>query len=444
MRTVITGGHLITMDPERGDLRADLLIEDGVIAQIAPDLRAVADAEVIDATGRAVLPGLIDSHRHTWQAALRGIAAEWTLGEYLDHILGSYGPAFSAEDVYIGDLLGAREALAAGVTTLLDYNQVMNSPEHADAALGGLRESGIRAVYAPSLPRWSPPRPDADGAAIDREFARLRDAYVASNGLLSLALGVRSPETSSIDIAADEVLLARRNGLRIASHVGLGVLGVKTPSIAQLADRGLLGADMMFIHCSTSTDEELRMLAGSGASASISPRIEMLMGHGFPAAGRLMAAGVRPSLSIDVVTGVVGSLFAEMRATLEAETSRQHVEAIARGESLAKRTFSAHDVLELATIEGARALGLDGRTGSLTVGKDADVIVLNLDTPDLSPVNDWAASATQCTPANVEHVFVRGDSRKRDFQLVGVDAARDREQARQSADRLIALANRGA
>lgn len=438
MRTLITGGHVISMDAAVGELTADVLIEDGRIAAIAPELGPIADCEVIDATGRLVLPGLIDSHRHTWQAAIRGVAAEWTLGQYLGNVVGGYGPAYTPEDVYTGDLLGAREALDGGVTTLLDFNQVTHSPEHADAALSALRDAGIRAVYAPSMARQAPLASPEQLAAHDAEFGRLRDRYVVDDGQLSIALGLRSPETSSIDITEQEVALARRNGMRMTSHVGLGALGVRQPSIRQMSERGLLGPDLTFIHCNSSTDEEFGLIAAAGAGASISPRVEMLMGHGFPATGRLLAAGVQPSLSIDVVAGVVGSLFAEMRATLESETCRQHVEAIARGEALAARTLSARDALAMATINGARTLGLDHRTGSLTVGKDADLIVLDVDTTELYPVNDWAATATQCTPANVVHVLVRGDARKRDGRLVGVNAADDRARADQSRDRLFA------
>lgn len=435
-RMVLAGGYLLTMDKTVTDGIGDVLIENGRIAAVGR-LGHVADADTIDAAGRIVMPGLIDSHRHLWQAALRGIAADWTLDRYLSTVVGVFAPAYTPDDVYAGDLLGMREAVAEGVTTVLDFNQVMNSPEHADAALAALGETGARALYAPSLPRTAAPPDDAERSRLAAELNRLRSA---TSGLVTLALGARSAEISTAGHAIADVRLGREAGIRLFAHVGVGARGRAAPSIAQLAATGLLGPDMTFIHCCTSSDEELRQLAGAGAAATVSPRVEMLMGHGYPATGRLHDAGVTTGLSIDVATGVTGSVLAEMRATLEAETLRRNVLNIDAGGSPPEHALTAADMLRMATIDNARVLGIDAVTGSLTPGKQADIVVLDIDTPGLSPVNNWEATATLCTAANVEHVFVAGRPLKRDFALVGADRARERALGEQSRDRILRAA----
>src|ERR1700731_1416498 len=170
-RTLIKGGIVYSMDPKIGNFTlGDVLIEDEKIIAVGPDL-SVEDAAIVDATNMIIMPGLIDTHRHLWQSALRQVAADWTIGQYVQMMLGEFGPQFSPEDVYIADLLGALEALDGGVTTILDWSHIVNSPEHADAAVQGLGESGIRAVYAYGAPR-TPTQP----WYVD-DVARVRDTY---------------------------------------------------------------------------------------------------------------------------------------------------------------------------------------------------------------------------------------------------------------------------
>src|ERR1700736_5513465 len=144
MRTLITGGTIVSLDPAVGDLaRGDVLITDGVITAGAERIDA-ADAEVIDATDRIVLPGFVDNHRHTWQTAFRGIGADWTFDDYVVAMHGTLKPRYRPEDVYLGNLLGRLEALHSGVTTMLDWFHCAQSPEHADAAVGALRDASGR------------------------------------------------------------------------------------------------------------------------------------------------------------------------------------------------------------------------------------------------------------------------------------------------------------
>jgi 5-methylthioadenosine/S-adenosylhomocysteine deaminase len=430
-RTLIRGGIVFSVDPEIGDLPCgDVLIEDETIAAVGVDL-PVGDARVVDATNRIVMPGLIDTHRHLWQAAVRQIAADWTLGQYIDHMLLELGPRFTPEDVYVAGLLGAIEALDSGITTIMDWSHIMRSPDHADEAVRGLREAGIRAVFGYGNPL--PPPPEWYRSDVIRVAER---HFSAKDDLLTFALASNGPEFGPLEDGLADLELARELGIRTSLHVGVGLLGSKR-SVTELDRRGLLGPDLIFIHCNTCTDDELRRIADTGGRVSISPRVEMQMGHGYPCTGRLRAAGIEPSLSVDVVSGVGGSLFAEMRGTLEAERGWQNHLALAEGRTLPELTISARDVVRMATIEGARTLGLDDRVGSLTPGKQADLILLDIDLPNVSLVNNLPAAVTLADNQNVDTVYVAGAPVKAAGRVLSHDLRRVRRLARESRDRLL-------
>lgn len=439
-RTLIRAGTVLTADPTSGELRdTDILIENGRIASIGVPVTS-QDCRIIDASDMIVMPGLVDSHRHTWQSLIRGAAANWTLAQYWQGIRAMFGPLYQPDDVYIGNLLGAIEALDAGVTTLVDWSHIMNSPAHADAAIQALRESGMRAVFAHGTPTdgqtsdWyvgsSIPHPD--------DIRRIRtEQFPGDDGLVTLAMAARGPQNCQLDTTEHDWRLARELGLRITVHTGSGRWGKVRP-IEQLRSRGLLGPDTTYVHCNSLVDDELKLIADSGGTVAISPEVEMHMGHGYPATGRLLACGVRPSLSVDVVTGVGGDLFGNMRVCLAAERARANEQALDNGTQLDELDPKTSDVLEFATIEGARACGLESRTGSLTPGKDADIVLLRCDRPNLIPLNNpGAAAVLAATPANVDTVLVAGRIVKRNGELVGVDLDRIRSHAENARDRLF-------
>ncbi|HEY1762296.1 MAG TPA: amidohydrolase family protein [Acidimicrobiales bacterium] len=430
-RTLIKGGIVYSVDPEIGDFaKGDVLIEDDKIVAVGADISA-DDVRLVDATNMIVMPGLVDTHRHLWQSALRQIAADWTIGQYVEMMLGVIGPRFSAEDVLIADLLGSLEALDGGVTTILDWSHIVNSPEHADAAVQGLTESGIRAIYAYGAPR-SPM-----SSWYEDDVARVQTAYFSSgNSRLTMALASLGAEFSSLDEGVNDIELARRLGLRTSVHLGVGLLGEKR-AVTNMNARGLLGPDIIYVHCTTCLDAELRLISESGGHVSISPRVEMQMGHGYPATGRLLSAGIQPSLSVDVVSAVGGSLFAEMRGTLEAERGLQNRIALERGEWVGELELLARDVVRMATIEGARTLGMEDKIGSLTPGKQADVIMLKVDMPNLSLVNDLSAAITLADTGNVETIFVAGRLVKMNGTLLSHDMRAVQDRAWRSRDRLL-------
>jgi 5-methylthioadenosine/S-adenosylhomocysteine deaminase len=440
-RTLIKGGTLVTVDPALGDIaNGEVLVEDRSIVAVGANL-GVGDAEVIDASDCLVLPGLVDTHRHTWQALFRNIASDWTLAHYFTGLHGTLSGLYRPVDTYAANLIGTLEALDSGITTLLDWSHNLNTPEHSDAAVDALLESRSRVVFGHGggHRHWQPISELAHPAD---DVRRLREGRLASDdALVTLCLAPRGNQFATMAVTEQDWRLAAELGLRISCHAGDGEWGRNRP-IAQLAAAGLLGPTMTFVHCNSLADDELAMMADAGATASISPDIELQMGHGWPATGRLLAAGIRPSLSIDVCASNGGHLFGTMRATIGTERGFDNERARERGEaSVSTMELTCRDVLEFATIEGARACGMENRIGSLTPGKRADVIVVRADSFGMTPMNNpVGAFVYNAHPGLVDTVLVDGAVVKRGGTLVGVDHARVRRLAVESRDDILARA----
>ena len=445
-KLLIRGGTVLSVDPSVGDLpRGDVLIEDDTIVAVQPDISADGsdiDAEVIDATGFIVIPGFVDTHRHTWEAAIRGSAPNATLDDYFVEILDTFAPLYRPEDVYASNLAGALECLDAGITTLVDWSHINNTPEHPDAAIRALQEVGIRSQYAYGSANlslsdyWF----ESKIAIPNDDVRRVRDTYFSSDdGLITMALATRGSGFCLDDVVRSEWTLARDLGIPITVHVAMGRLAGRFAMVKQLHDMGLLGPDTTYIHCCYLTDEEWQLVADSGGTVSIAPQIEAQMGHGWPPVLKSMDYGLRPSLSIDVVTTAPGDMFTQIRAAFACDRARRNAagwEAGKEGE-VPDDMLTARQMLELATINGAHVAGVEDRTGSLTPGKQADVVVLDATALNVAPVIDPVAAVTLCADvSNVETVLVGGQVRKRDGRLVAdVDTARRQVEA--SRDHLV-------
>ncbi|GGW98424.1 amidohydrolase family protein [Streptomyces chartreusis] len=439
-RTVLRGGHVLSMDPDIGDLpQGDVLIEDGRIAAVRPDISA--DAEVLDMTGRIVIPGFVDTHRHTWEASIRNVAPDATLDDYFVDILDTFAPLYTPEDVYAANLAGALECLNAGITTLVDWSHINNSPEHPDAAIRGLAESGIRAQYAYGSANtsladyWF----ESKIAIPGDDVRRIRGKYFATDdGLLTMALATRGPGFCLNDVVTAEWALARELDIPITVHVAMGRLAGRFGMVKQLNDLGLLGADTTYIHCCYLSEEEWRMVADSGGTVSIAPQVELQMGHGWPPVMTAVEYGLRPSLSIDVVTTVPGDMFTQMRAAFGAERARVNADCWKANMPVPETMLTARQMLEFATLNGAHVAGVEDRTGSLTPGKRADVVAVDATALNVAPVHDAAAAVTlSADVSNVDTVIVDGVIRKRDGRLVA-DVDRARRLVQESRDRLLA------
>ncbi|SDI15661.1 Cytosine/adenosine deaminase [Sinosporangium album] len=419
-RTLIRNASIISVDPAIGDLdNADLLIEGTRIAAVGRDL-PVDGAWVIDGTGTILMPGMVDTHRHLWQTVLRNIAADWTLNQYFAGVRVVLGGHFRAEDVYAGNLAGAYEALNAGVTTVLDWSHNMNTPEHADAAVEALKATHGRYVmcYGNSNDEWLP----ISAKPTSQDARRVKAEHFSSDDqLVTMGMALRGPQYATPEVTLDDWALARDLGVLISVHVGDGAWGKNRP-VAWLAENGLLGPDVVCAHCNSLADDEFQIMADSGCSAAMTPEIEMQMGHGWPATGRLMAVGMKPTIGIDIATCNSGHLFQVMRTVLLVERAVAHERADRAGTTAERLPVNTKDAIEFATINGAKALRLDHRIGSLTPGKDADVIMIRADGVEMAPMNNASGAVVLAGhPGLVDSVWVAGRQVKRNGRLLGVD-----------------------
>jgi 5-methylthioadenosine/S-adenosylhomocysteine deaminase len=428
-RTLIRGGTVLSLDPQIGDLtRGDVLVEGDRIVAVGPAL-SNGEVEVIDATDMIVMPGFVDSHRHIWEGLLRNIGTDVPLEgrtSYISSVLHKLAPAFRPEDAYVGNLVSALGAIDAGITTLLDWSHIQGSPAHTDAVIQALNDSGLRAVFAYGFPwwgKWEERQPSWFVRAATQHFS-------TKDQKLTLALAAPGPEFTDFEVTRDHWKLARETDARITTHVGVGSYG-QDRKVQEFGEGGLLGPDTTYIHCTTLNDTEIQMIVDTGGTVSLASPVEMMMGHGMPPIQKFLDRGLRPSLSVDVETNVPGDMFNQMRSVL----GLQRAIASAQG----KTPVAAREVLEYATVEGARANGLDAKVGTLTPGKQADLIMLRTDRINVTPLNDAAtAVVTGMDTGNVDTVLIAGRVMKRHGRLLHVDWPAVRRMAAESRDYVVA------
>jgi 5-methylthioadenosine/S-adenosylhomocysteine deaminase len=428
-RKLIRGGTVLSLDPGVGDFAtADVLIDGDRIVEVRPGLE-VAGAEVIDASDMIVMPGFVDTHRHIWEGLLRNIGTDVPLegrSSYISFVLHKLAPAFRPEDAYIGDLISALGAIDAGITTLLDWSHIQGSPAHTDAVIQALKDSGLRSVFAYGFPWW--------GKWEERQpswFVRAANEHFSTKDqMLSLALAAPGPEFTDFEVSRDHWKLARETGARITTHVGVGSYG-QDGKLQEMGEAGLLGPDTTYIHCTTLNDSEIQMIVDTGGTVSLASQVEMMMGHGMPPIQKFLDLGLRPSLSVDVETNVPSDMFNQMRSVL----TLQRAISTAEGKS----PLSTREILACATIEGARANGLDARVGTLTPGKQADLILLRTDRINVTPLNDpTTAVVTGMDTGNVDTVLIAGRVMKGHGELLHVDWPAVKRMAAESRDHVVA------
>jgi cytosine/adenosine deaminase-related metal-dependent hydrolase len=447
-KRLIRGGTVLSMDPGVGDLVGDVLVEDDRIVAVQPDIGAGADvdAEVVDAEGCIVIPGFVDTHRHTWEAAIRGCAPDATLDDYFVEVLDTFAPVYRAEDVHASNVAGSLECLNAGITTLVDWSHINNTPEHPDAAVTALRETGIRAQYAYGSANlsladyWF----ESKIAVPAEDVRRVRETYFSSDdGLLTMALATRGTGFCVDEVVTAEWGLARELGIPVTVHVAMGRLAGRFAMVKALEGLGLLGPDTTYIHCCHFSDEEWQLVKDTGGRISVAPQVEVQMGHGWPPLLKARGLGLRPSLSIDVVTTVPGDMFTQMRSAFGTDRGRVHEEKYEPNEQVPKDVLTARQILEAATIDGAYVAGVEDRAGSLTPGKQADIVVIEARSLNMAPVIDpVAAVVLSADVSNVDTVLVAGEVKKRGGRLLA-DADRARADVEASRDYLLgAVADR--
>ena len=418
-RTLIRGRYIVIVDPELGTVEnGEVLIEDGVIIAVGHDL-AVTDAEVIDARTQIVAPGTVDTHRHTWQTQLRGCLCDISLQEYIFGLWATATPSYTPEDVRLGTLVGALEALDGGVTTLTDYAHVTNSAEHADAGVDALTEAGIRAVYCYGLGQsnvMGPPEWDRL-----KDFRRIAAERFSAPGLVTLGAALSEITLAPISRNLEQKRAAREVGAVSTVHIGAN--WALPTGVGQLAAAGVLDERFLFAHANTLSEEDWKIAADFGVKVSTTPESELNMGAGKLAINNVKNHGLKPTIGADCVSLNTGDVFTPTRQALRFTRWAEAEPLNRQGRDVPTLQTSTLDALKWATINGADALGLAARTGSLTPGKQADIIIAGGDQYiSARPVTDPVAQLIfYTTPQVVDTVMVAGRVVKRDGKLVGVD-----------------------
>jgi 5-methylthioadenosine/S-adenosylhomocysteine deaminase len=429
---VIRNGLVITMDDSHTVLDgADVLVVDGKIAEVGTGLTAPGDALEIDATGGVVMPGMVDTHRHMWQTAMRGYGADWSLTQYFVWYYLESGKLFRPEDIYAGNLLAAIEATDAGVTTSVDWSHGLQSTDHADAAVDALESVPGRFVLAYGNIQQGPWEWSATDAF--RDFVRRR----ADGGKLAgfqMAFDVTGdpafPEKAAFEVA-------RELGVPVTTHAGVWG-ATNDDGIRLMYENGFMGPTNVYVHAATLSSDSYHRIAATGGSVSVSTESEQSAGQGYPPTWVLRQHDIPVSLSMDTSVWWSGDLFSAMRTTLSADRSREHLEAHAKSETVTHHHLRAEQVVDWATRGGAKALGMDSTIGALTPGRQADVVLIkNDDSPVMFPVlHPYGHVVFQAQRGDVHTVLVGGKIVKRDGKLVGADLATARAKVDATIDHL--------
>ncbi|MFE2042831.1 amidohydrolase family protein [Streptomyces sp. NPDC059477] len=435
-RILFTGATLVTMDPALGVIDGgDLLVEGDSIAAVGRDLDA-GDAVVVDGAGTILSPGFVDTHRHAWEAQLRRIMPDVDdLGGYVMATLAGYATVYRPEDMYIGTRLAALTAIDSGITTMLDFSHNSRTREHSDAAVEALRDTGIRGVHAsmgPHFGDWDRQWP--------ADLTRLKERYFSSDDqLLTLRLA-----TLATDEIAGPALAYGPELARAARDLGVGVSvdavfgAASSEAVLRWAEDGILGPDVTLIHATGLTTEAWKAMGATGTTVALAPTSDAQIGleSAIPAVDEALAAGIRPGLSIDVEVALASDMFTQMRA-LHAIQRMRAVNAV-YGTDRQPSRITTHDVLDFATLQGARTNGLAGVTGSLTPGKKADLLVIQAEDLNNMPLNDPIGTIVLGSDArNISAVLIDGEPRKWDGQVLDVDLAALRNEVHSSREYVL-------
>jgi cytosine/adenosine deaminase-related metal-dependent hydrolase len=465
---VIRGGAVMSMDQNLGDkgnfAQADVLVEGKKIVAVGRSLHAGGAAE-IDARGRIVMPGFIDTHHHLFETALRSFLADGVLindgsgsrsgsTTYFEFILLKFAPVYRAQDVYINQLFGSLSQLDAGVTTVHDISQIHHSPQHSDAAIQGILDSERRAVFGYFESAGAAILNTNPGNKYPEDAIRIKKQWFSSTDqLVTMIMG------GEVYLPGYEKAwkIGRDLGLQVAAHI-LSPFNIR-PTFDLLAagkggDSGTLGLgpDNLFVHMTGMSDQGWQAVKDAGAQVSLAVPIEMNMRHGMPPILKMQSLGIEPSLSTDVECTLTADFFTQMRSTMNVQRALVNQMILDQGTFAfpgqwptpapgTPELLTTRDVLRYATINGAKGLRLDHKVGTLTPGKEADIIILDASAINVAPLNNVPGAVVSLMErSNVETVIVGGKVRKWKGRMLGVNLSRLRRQLEDSRDYLFSAA----
>jgi 5-methylthioadenosine/S-adenosylhomocysteine deaminase len=469
-RYIIRGGAVMTMDSHVGDFpQADVLVEGKKILAVGPNLHA-GGADEIDARGRIVMPGFIDTHHHQFETALRSFLADGVLindgsgspsgsTTYFEFILLKFAPIYRPQDVYINELFGGLSQLDDGVTTVHDVSQIHHSPQHSDAAIQGLKDAGRRAAFGYFESAGAAILGTNPGNQYPDDAVRINKQWFSSTDqLVTMIMG------GEVYLPGYEKAwkIGRQLKLQVAAHI-LSPFGIR-PILDLLAqgiggDSGTLGLgpDNLFIHMTGMSDLGWQKVKDKGAQVSLAVPIEMNMRHGMPPILKMQSLGMEPSLSVDVECTLTADFFTQMRSTMNVQRALVNQMVLEQGNFLPPPPttnvdwptpdpklpplLTTRDVLRYGTMNGAKALRLEGKVGSLTPGKEADIIILDATAINVAPLNQVPGAVVSLMDrTNVETVIVAGKVRKWKGKLLDVDLPHLRKQLENSRDYIFTAA----
>ncbi|MCX7315195.1 MAG: amidohydrolase family protein [Alphaproteobacteria bacterium] len=444
-RVLIKCGWLVTLDPKIGEIRnGELLYSGNSIEAAGRNLGATAD-ETIDASDKIVMPGLVNAHMHTWETALRGIGAQWMSADYFKHVHSNLATRYKPDDNYVANLMGSLAQIDAGVTTLVDWCHNITTIEHAERAIDGLVDSGIRAVFAhgtakpigleSGTPFTHVPHPR-------ERIESLRKGRLADDdGRVTLAMAILGPDWGAWEVVEHDIRMAREFGLVSSSHTRRREDCVVPDGYAKMAKAGLLGPDHNLVHGTSYDTADLRVVVDSGASLTSTVLVELHHHIGDTMVAAFREQGGKPSLGIDVELYTSGHMFREMQAGLLFARGKEVRNNALRGNSPMKKVpVRSREALEWATINGAEAFRLDGKIGTLSPGKTADIVMLRANDVNMAPVYDPIVSIVEIAGAgNVDTVIIDGIVRKQNGKLtIAADVLRKRtEELKESGARIM-------
>ncbi|OJU85486.1 MAG: hypothetical protein BGO11_00645 [Solirubrobacterales bacterium 70-9] len=436
-RLLLTGATVLTMDPAVEDLpRGDLLIEGEQIAAVGPDLASEVDDGAVlrvDMSGSIVIPGFVDTHRHCWQNQFRRQMSDARIEEYMVDAHEVLAPAYLPEDVYAGCLLSAWGAIDSGVTCLLDFMHNARSLAHSEAAVEAFAEVGIRGVHGagpPSKGEW-------DERWLENVATLRETRFGADDGLLTLRLapfGYPDIDQPAKTLSPRLLEYARELGLGIVVDAVLGPRAGEL--VAELGEQGLLGPDLTLIHCTEVGAAAWDAIAASDTRVALCPTSDSQLGihDAVPPLQEALDRGILPGLSVDVECSLSTDFFAQMQAILTIQRMLAFGR-LAGGEAGAPEPVRVRQVLEMATVGGARCNGVEDRAGTLTPGKQADLIAIGAEDVNTMPLNNAAATVVLGADSrNVNAVFVAGRPLKWGAELLGCDLEALRAKVTASRD----------
>ncbi|KAK5194669.1 hypothetical protein LTR99_003172 [Exophiala xenobiotica] len=446
---IIKNATVVSVDVDIGTVpNCDVLIEDGFITAVGRDLRRPSwNPIVIDGTNAIVSPGFIDTHRHTWQTQLRTIGTDYVLSDYILNLRQIYGASYTVQDAYLGNYCGALDSIDNGITYLIDHCHIINSPDHADAAIKGLQDAKIRATFCYAMY----PNPHWEGSCVDREreeqtpdwrlhdTKRISEKFFKSSqpdDLLRMGFALSEPDLTPVDRLVQEIKHARSIGCSvITGHFNFGKWDPGNCIVRQLGQKGVLGPDLLLSHGNTLRDDELKMIALHECGISSTPDTELQMGMSHPVAFKAKDRGCNSSLGVDVCCSAPADMFAQMRLLLQAQ---RHLEHEAGEGAPLKMSRNCSEVLEMATMGGARAVGLEKVIGSITPGKRADLLITRCDAPRLVPVHDpVGALVLYANGSDIDTVMINGEIVKSGGKLTNLDWPKTREKLRASVTAIM-------